>query len=188
LPKAFTQLGKFHISQRHNQAVYSLLTYQAYDTPNELLAAEHEFLCSFHEDEIAQKAKPVFSKLEIGFPTIVHGDLHPGNIKLHAGKLKFIDWSYSRSSLNLFDLSYIETICDSDLSENKWWQITLTEAPEVLLAYYDAIGEPVENIGEIQRAITLWAKLWAYYNCVKYEDEVEAKKRKREIIHILEME
>ena len=186
LPEAFAQLGHFHAKHRHNQVVYSLITQKAYDTPRELLAAEHQFLCSYHDAEVVQRAKPMFSWLEAGFPTQIHGDLHPGNLKLHEGKVRFLDWGYSRSSLNLFDLGYIETIRFDVSNENEWWTITPQEAPAVLAAYYVAVGKPVENIDQIHRAVMLWAKLWSYYNCVRYENEVAAERCKRHINHILE--
>lgn len=186
LPKAFAKLGNFHKAHRHDQVIYSLITQQAYNTSKELLEAEYKFLCSYHEDEIAKKAKPIFSKLETGFPTNVHGDLHPGNIKLSNGELKFIDWGYSKSSINLFDLSYVETIHCEDSNANEWWVIAPKEAQEVLSAYFGAIGMPVEKIDQIHRAVMLWTKLWAYYNCVRYKNQAEAERCKRNINCILE--
>lgn len=188
LPQAFAQLGSFHKAHRHHQGVYSLITQQEYDTTRELLEAEHRLLCAYHEVEIVQKAKPFFSLLEIGFPTQVHGDLHPGNIKLHAGKLKFIDWSYSWRSLNLFDLSYVETIRFAEAEENEWWIITPEEADQVLSAYYEAAGMLVENIHQVHRAVMLWTKLWTYYNSVRFEDAISAERCKRQIAFIFEIE
>lgn len=186
LPQAFAKLGRFHLAQRCDGKVFSLITQDAYETPKELLEAECQILCSYHGERIARKVRPYFSfLLETGFPTQIHGDLHPGNIRLHAGEIKLVDWSYSRCSLNLFDLSYIESIEGDSIGLDEWWTITSDEASKVLAAYVAMVGVPAEKMFQAQRAVMLWAKLWAYHNSVQHGNKPVAEKCKRQIVQML---
>jgi thiamine kinase-like enzyme len=181
LPQAFAQLGRFHTQQRHDHTVYSLITHHGFVTIKELLKAELDFLCTYHDASIVRKAKAAFSLLELGYPTYIHGDMHPGNIRLVEKSLKFVDWGYCISSLNLFDLGYIETVHFQSAEENGWWNIAPDEAKTVLPAYFEASGLDRTNIDQIQQAVMLWSKLWSYYNCVKNDKKTEAVKCKRDI-------
>ena len=186
LPRAFAKLGGFHLAQRHSGKVFSLITQEAYESPKELLEAEYLLLCSYHRERISQKAKPYFSLLlEAGFPTQIHGDLHPGNIRLQAGEVRLVDWSYSRRSLNLFDLSYVESIRQESAGLDEWWIITPDESLEVLSAYGTVVGVPAEKMFQVQRAVMVWAKLWAYHNSVRHGNKSAAEKSRQHIIHVL---
>jgi len=181
LPQAFAQLGRFHAQQRHQQTVYSLITHQGFDTIKELLKAELDFLCTYHDASVIRKAKTAFLLLELGYPTYIHGDMHPGNLRLMGNSLRFVDWGYCISSVNLFDLGYIETVRFQSTEESGWWNITPDEAKTVLPAYFEASGLDCNNIDQIQRAVMLWSKLWSYYNCVKNDKKTEAVKCKQDI-------
>jgi thiamine kinase-like enzyme len=174
LPLAFAKLGDFHSQQRNNQPVFSLITHRSYNTISELLKIELEFLCSYHDTFVLQKAKNLFSLLELGYPTYIHGDLHPGNIRLIGDDLKFVDWGYCKNSLSLFDLSYIETIRFEGAEFNEWWNITPEESISILPAYYNACGMNGIDYQQIQIAVMLWAKLWSYFNCVKSDKNNDA--------------
>lgn len=185
LPQAFAKLGQFHANQRHEGVVYSLITRQGYNTPKELLESEHKFLCTYHDDEITRKAMSAFSVLEAGYPTYIHGDLHPGNIHLTGKGIRFVDWSYSISSLSLFDLSYVETICFEATDGNEWWSITPDKSKKVLPAYFDASGLEEDHIDQILQAVMLWTKLWAYYNSIRLENKSVAIKCKQQIRQLI---
>jgi thiamine kinase-like enzyme len=188
LPQAFSQVGCFHAQLRHQQTVYSLITHQRFDTIKELLKDELKFLCAYHDDSVVLQAKTAFSLLELGYPTYIHGDLHPGNIRLAGKSLRFVDWGYCISSLNLFDLGYVETIHFGGAEENEWWNIPPNEAKTVLPAYFEASGMNRNNIDQIQQAVMLWSKLWSYHNCVRNDKKVEALKCRQDIDLLNDME
>lgn len=174
LPLAFAKLGEFHAQQHNNQPVYSPTTLRSYNTISELLKTELEFLCSYHDSYVLQKARSLFSLLELGYPTYIHGDLHPGNIRLIGNNLKFVDWSYCKNSLSLFDLSYIETISFEGAVANEWWQITPEESALILPLYYKACGLNEFDFKQTHHAVMLWSKLWSYSNCIKNDNKNEA--------------
>jgi hypothetical protein len=175
LPRAFTLLGHFHAEQRHVGRMESLITHHSFESVKDLLKAELGFLCTGLENHVCKKAAWAFSLLEAGYPTLVHGDAHPGNIRLTDAGLKFVDWGYCASSLNLFDLGYIQNISQPRPVSDEWWHITKDEAGLVLSAYYDACGIKNPDIDRIQWAVVFWSKLWGYHNCLKKGDPIEAE-------------
>ena len=188
LPQAFAQLGYFHAQQRHNNPVYSLITHRSHDTIRELLKADLDFLGAYHDNSIRHKAAGAFSLLESGYPTYVHGDLHPGNIRLTKNGLRFVDWGYCTSSLCLFDLGYIQTSNFDSPESDDWWIISPDEANSVLPAYYEACGLHLNNYNQIHQAVMLWSKLWEYYNCIKNENKKGLEICRRQIDHLISME
>lgn len=174
LPLAFAKLGEFHAQQHNDHPVYSLITHRSFNTISELLKIELEFLCSYHDSFVLQKARSIFSLLELGYPTYIHGDLHPGNIRLIGNDLKFVDWSYCKYSLSLFDLGYIETISFDGAELNEWWRITPEESASVLPSYYNACGLSGFDFKQTHYAVMLWSKLWSYSNCIKNDNKNEA--------------
>jgi hypothetical protein len=186
LPQAFEQLGYFHAQQRHTNPVSSLVTHGTYDTLKDLLEAELAFLTRYHAEAVRQEVMTAFTLLETGFATYLHGDLHPGNIRITEQGLKFVDWGYCTSSLCFFDLGYIQTINFDDPEEdNHWWCITPEEAQLVLPAYYKACGLGGYDYFHIHRAVMLWSKLWAYHNCIKNGDEFSAEKCRKHIARLI---
>ena len=176
LPQAFAALAGFHAEQRHAGRVESLITHCVFDTVRQLLESELAFLCAGLEEAVRQKAVEAFNLLEAGYPTRVHGDAHPGNIHLTGAGLTFVDWGYSASSLNLFDLGYIQTIHLPPHGEADWWCITPDEARPVLNSYYKACGIKNPDIDRLQWAVMFWSLLWERYNCLKQGNppEIEA--------------
>lgn len=174
LSVAFAMLGDFHRQQRNSQPVDSLITHRSYTSIGELLKIELEFLCAYHDRSVHRKAREIFALLEVGFPTYIHGDLHPGNLRLFGDDLRFVDWSYCKNSLSLFDLGYVDTITFDSTELNEWWRITPEESISVLPAYYNACGLGRVDYTQIHYAVMLWAKLWSYFNCVKNAKKREA--------------
>ncbi len=175
LPKAFEQLGYFHAQQRHNNPVSSLITRRTFTTIPDLLKAEFEFLLTFHDNSVCHHAKIAISLLETGYPTYIHGDVHPGNIRLTSQGLQFVDWGYCTSSLCWFDLGYVQTIILDDTQDQDWWCITPDEAQLVLPAYSLACGVDTYDYKQIHPAVMFWSELWAYNNCVRTGNEVDAR-------------
>ena len=146
LPTAFAQLGRFHLARRHHGPLCSPTTGKAYGTIEALLAHELALLSASLDGAIRASCAPFFGLLgQAGYPTIVHGDMHPGNILSCADGLRFVDWAYSLSSLNLFDLSYIQSVPLAGDSEAAWWAIGPQEARAILPAYFQASGLDAAN-------------------------------------------
>jgi hypothetical protein len=174
LPKAFSKLGEFHAAQRHNKYVNSPTTQQAFATIDEMLAAEVEFLCSFYDNSAKAQCASIFSLLDAGYPTFIHGDMHPGNILSTPKELKFVDWGDCISSLNLFDLDYIQSI-PLQSSETAWWIIVPSEAEKILPVYFEACGLGEFNYKKIHRAVMLWSELRSHYNSIKNNNKIGAE-------------
>ncbi len=166
LPAAFARLGSFHAAQRHRRPVSSPVTGRAFGSIAEMLHADAVFLCSFYDPSFETRCVRHFSLLEAGYPTFIHGDLHPGHICFTPGGLKFVDWSYAIHSLNLFDLSYVWSV-PLDKERTPWWIITPSEAQIVLPAYFIACGMGNCDYRPIHQAVMLWSELWSHYNCMQ---------------------
>ena len=67
-----------------------------------------------------------------GPQTLIHGDLHIGNVYLDAGRVGFLDWGLSRASTPLRDVSYFLTM-SVDIEERRG------NERELLQGYLDAL-------------------------------------------------
>lgn len=182
LPQAFEQLGLFHVSQQHTGPVQSPVTQRRYETVQSLLTIEMDYLGRHHPEPIQHAARKAGALLKVGYATVIHGDMHPGNLRLTKQGLKFVDWGYCIPSLNLFDLGYVETVVFDDPDEaSPWWIITPEEARAVLPAYYAVSGLTGLDYDRVQLAVMFWSKLWAYENCMKFGNSTEAVKVQRQL-------
>ncbi len=172
-PDAFSTIGGFHAAQRHTQTIFSPTTRHSFTSINEMLDDEADFLCSFISTIDLHQVRSIFSLLKVGYPTFIHGDLHPGNILYSKSELKFIDWGYGISSLNLFELVYIQSISLQE-SEIPWWVIVPLEADKILPAYFKSCGLGGLNYMEIHRAVMLWSELGSHYNSIKNNNPIGA--------------
>jgi aminoglycoside phosphotransferase (APT) family kinase protein len=170
LPLAFTQLAHFHTAQRNTEPVCSPTTYKSYGSIHEMLQAELAELSVGLKATITTQCAAAFRLLERGFVTRIHGDFHPGNIRVDGHKLQFVDWGYATNSINLFDLGYIQhcTKQNSDVSE--WWYIRPPEWNAVLCAYFTSYGMTELQWLPIQWAIEVWSTLYTYSNCFRNDD------------------
>ncbi|MDD5529105.1 MAG: phosphotransferase [bacterium] len=170
LPDAFTMLGQFHLEQRYKGNVCSSLTHKSYASIRKMLKAEVDFLCPLYDNAIKLKCASIFSLLEEGCPTIIHGDMHPGNILLDRKSLFFTDWGYSINSINLLDLDYIQSIpFGSGVTD--WWIIDSLEAKTVLPAYFKACGLEHLDVKQTHRAVMLRNELIINYKSMKNNDQ-----------------
>ncbi len=105
--------------------------------------AELDFLTGWYtveRDTVKAKCREMWRTLAAGYPTLIHGDLHPGNLRLTTRGLFFVDWGYARQTLNFFDLDYVRLLPMPGETEQPWWLITPDEATAVLPAYFAACG------------------------------------------------
>jgi hypothetical protein len=181
LPEAFAQVGSFHAGHRNPLPVLSPTTRLAYSTIPELLRAEFDFLLSFLPPGCQIDTAPAIGLLSAGYPTLIHGDLHAGNILLTPQGLVFTDWGYAMNSLCLFDLSYVEYEAIPGEEVQGWWTIGPEEAKRVLEGYYTSSGFEGIDIPATHRAVRLWGELQGYFNCVKYHNRQAAKEAIKKI-------
>ncbi len=180
LPEAFALLGRFHLARRHTGPVFSPTTHTAHGSIRELLDAERAVLCDGWNPDVKSACDPLFAMLEIGYPTLIHGDMHPGNLRLTERGLQFVDWGYARHSLNLFDLDYVRSV---DLGDEgpSWWTIQPAEAPAVLSAYARTCGLPFAGVLQAHHAVMLWGELCGHYNAMRKGDRKGAAQARQKV-------
>ena len=163
LPEAFRRLGEFHASRRVKGPVSSPITGETYETVEAFLQGETRALCMDLSPAQREACARILQRLSCGYPTLIHGDMHPGNLRLAPSGLMFLDWGYTRQSINLLDLDYVHSIPIRP-PETDWWIIQPEEAEGVLAAYFSTCGLPDAETREIHFAIMVWAALWNLYN------------------------
>jgi Phosphotransferase enzyme family len=59
-------------------------------------------------------------------PTLLHGDVHPGNVLVHAGQATLIDWGSSRAGPAALDLANLVAAVSADVAHyaRTWQQLT----------------------------------------------------------------
>lgn len=188
LSSAFSALGHFHRAQRYAGPLYSPSTQQTYHTIPALLAAELDFLGGFYSGKckavLMTKCQEMCSTLAAGYPTLVHGDMHPGNLRLTKRGLFFVDWGYARHTLNFFDLDYIQSTHLPGTEASPWWVITPEEANTILPAYFAACGLGHLPEQRVQLAVMAWNELRCYYNGSRHgQADEEASLQKLEHLY-----
>jgi hypothetical protein len=185
LPQAFRLLGNFHAGQRHPGQLSSPVTNKTYPSVPDLLQGEAEDLGGLLPPAWRPRCAAGLAVLECGYPTLIHGDMHPGNLRRTQQGVLFVDWGYARRSLNLFDLDYIRSIgLDEDADE--WWHIRPPEAERILPDYFAAAGLGALGHRAVHRGVMLWAALWAHYNVTRAHDFAGQKVCRRRIEMLLE--
>jgi Ser/Thr protein kinase RdoA (MazF antagonist) len=163
LPEAFRRLGAFHFAQRGSSAISSPVTGNSYTTVEAFLAGETRLLCADLSPIRYKRCAGILDRLSCGYPTFIHGDMHPGNLCATPSGPVFVDWGFSRRSINLLDLDYIHSL-PVQPPETDWWVIQPEEAEDVLSAYFSTCGLAGVNIREIHHAVMVWGLLWSLYN------------------------
>ena len=177
LPEAFRVLARFHIAHRRDGPIHSNITEKDYASAWEMLHDELQLHCSLLPDghSVRQECTPVLSALDTGFPTLVHGDFHPGNIIKNSSGIYFVDWAYAHPGLNLLDLDYVDSVVlESEGEGLPWWTIGPDEAAPVLSAYFEACGLKYLDVAKVHRAVMLQAQLRSHTNARRLGNEVGA--------------
>ena len=168
LPAFFTDLRSWHESNRGAGAIYS---------PHASL--EYESVLDFIESEVTHHLNNAgapglrevcirqLSGLRRGFTTVLHGDVHPGNIVVERDRFVLLDPEYVHRGVNLLDLDYIEYFATGTATK-PWWAITRW-ARECVGAYFsgDSFG-PVE-IGKTMHSVQLLSSLRSITNSLVYK-------------------
>lgn len=186
LPEAFRRLGEFHASQRGNGPVSSSVTGQSYETAEAFLQGETRALCVDLSSAQRGACARIMQRLSCGYPTLIHGDIHPGNLRAAPSGLVFLDWGYARRSINLLDLDYVRSI-PIQPPETDWWIIQPEEAEGVLSAYFSACGLPDVEIRKTHFSLMVWAALWTLYNSRQFDDGARTLAQRR-LEYLLEVQ
>lgn len=168
IPEAFQALGEFHIRHRSKSDSESEITISMYADISDMLDHEITTVSGMSSDPLIHDCRDILESLEIGFVTLTHGDLHPGNLVLSHGRVCFVDWGYSRHTLNFSDLGYL---WDSDIcidAPEGWWMI-IKEARDSLNAYLDATGKGSLSSREIMLAVMVRSQLHSLSNAIHNE-------------------
>lgn len=187
LPQAFRLLGRFHADQRHTGPLFSPATGRAYPSVRDLLQGEADSLGALLPPSYRPRCAALLLRLACGYPTLIHGDMHPGNVRLAPDGLRFVDWGYARPSLNLFDLDYIRSVDLGDAAD-EWWHIRPAEAGQILPAYFEAAGLGGCDYRAVHRGVMLWAALWAHANLTRAHDFPAQKVCRQRIARLLDEE
>jgi len=167
LPEAFAVLGRFHRAHRSRGPVHSNVTDSDYPAIPDMLRAELDFCCAPlpNARSVKPRAAEILAPIESGYPTVVHGDFHPGNIIANAEGIFFLDWAYAHQGVNLLDLDYVESArLAREREELQWWTIGPDEAGPVLSRYFEAAGLGNLDAARVHRAVMLRAQLRAHAN------------------------
>jgi Ser/Thr protein kinase RdoA (MazF antagonist) len=180
---AFEILGNFHRAQRCKVSLYSQYTLKNYKTIKEFLREEVFYHCSSikNGDKIKSRCISILSVLENGYSTFIHGDFHPGNIRVNNQGFFFLDWAYAHNGLNLMDLDYIQSIPLATKDEKEWWVINPAESETILPAYFKACGLESLNIKKTHHAVMLLTELSAHTNSQKYKNPVATNLARKNI-------
>lgn len=184
LPEVFAKLGQLHKALRNNKEVIVPLRNHPFSTIKDMLAMEAYRLGNLYSPTFGARCVEILSRLEIGYPTLIHGDMHPGNVLVSSENVWFVDWSYACNSLNLFDLDYIHSQ-PLPGSEPVWTVIGPGEAIPVLAAYFQSAGMEPADILKTHQAVMLWNLLRKYENCIENTYVAEINQTRQQIQSLL---
>jgi len=126
----------------------------------------------------------ILSHLEEGYPTLTHGDVHPGNLIADGEIIWIVDWSYACNSLNLFDLDYVQSVTLPP-SGPIWSVIQPPDADDVLKGYFHAAGLPDLDFRMIHKAVMVWDQLRTYNNGVRNGYLAEAEYSRERLLELI---
>ena len=158
LPDAFTVLGAFHVRRRHDGPVFAPTAGGSHDSVDLMITAEKEHLLPVVEPSLRGAAATILDRLRSGYGTLIHGDVHPGNIIKTRDGLRFVDWSLSRPTLNYSDLDYVESVVLNPPFAS-WPYISPVESSAVLDAYAKGCGIEDVDIHAVHLAMMLWREI-----------------------------
>ncbi len=184
LPRAFAELGRFHANRRNVEPVYSLTTRRCFTAVNAMLQDELTTLTTGLGEAVIAQCATALGRLKAGYVTCIHGDLHPGNIRVAGNKVQFVDWGYSVNSLNLFDLCYVHRFLFLKQDTITWWQIGPAEADAVLEAYFSTCGMDGTNWRSLHWAVEVWSTLYSYHNA-RIRNDVAGVDESTQALHAL---
>lgn len=186
LVQAFASLRRFHDEQRYSGAVFSPSTQQIYPTIDVMLQTERQVLCASLGEDIYARCAPSFDLLgDTAYATLIHGDMHPGNLRQTERGLVFVDWGFALRSLNLFDLDYVQSVDLGNREDMEWWDINTTEAELILPAYFENSALSASDIRRVHRAVMVWSQLRSHFNASSNGNETGSRRCRENLERLL---
>ncbi|MBT3273552.1 MAG: phosphotransferase [Spirochaetales bacterium] len=168
LPKFFTKLREWHEKNINADAIYSPYTNEKYESIDDFVVAEATFhLKSAKLADFQKQSIDLLSGLRYGFITVLHGDIHPGNIQFDGNRFTLLDPEYVHCGINLLDLDYIEYDVLPE-EETPWWAI-VKEAKQSLHAYFAKDTKTRYYTGEIMQSVKTLNLLRSISNSLIYK-------------------
>jgi Ser/Thr protein kinase RdoA (MazF antagonist) len=163
LPDFFYGLGQWHLRNRTDRPLQSSYTLQSYAETRRFLADE----TMYHLERMAwadrySQCMTILEPLQDAHRTVLHGDVHPGNILATNSGFRLLDPEFMRVGPCLYDLDYLEYDVTA-ATEDGWWRIT-DQAEASALAYFRAVGLPLSHLQRSMRAVHLATLLASYSN------------------------
>jgi len=149
-----------------------------------MLVSESDRLTAHFDENIRVRCGEIISRLAAGYPTLIHGDVHPGNFLLSDRQIYLVDWSYACNSLNLLDLDYIHSLT-IQVGNLPWTIIQPTEAAMVLPAYFRAAGLGHLDPFLTHQAVMVWNLLRNHENFVQNGYRAEAVNVREQLFDLL---
>jgi hypothetical protein len=169
LPSFFSHLAKWHQGNAGLGPVHSRFTQCDYGTLVDFLTDELDYhlrhiKLNFRNEAIYSLIKP----LSLGFPTYIHGDVHPGNIvQCENGHFVLLDPEYLHVGCNYLDLDYVDWY-GVEVDPPPWWVIK-EQAKESAASYFNALGVASELIPAIMKAVCLLTALRSHTNAIQFD-------------------
>ena len=167
LPSFFSRLRCWHSTNEGAAQIYSPYTETEYGSIEEFIDAEVSLhLNSAKLQRVRRQGLEAVSGLHHGFVTLIHGDVHPGNILYTHNRFKLLDPEYVHCSINVLDLDYID-YGTTPAGDSRWWDITKW-ANECASAYFAIDQYAVDRISEIMHSVRILSSLRSITNTLVY--------------------
>jgi aminoglycoside phosphotransferase (APT) family kinase protein len=167
LPAFFEQLARWHLGNAGSLPLYSRYTNLECASVEDFLSEELTLHLQMTGDRLPRDACwELLEPLALGFPTYVHGDVHPGNVMRRPGQgHALLDPEYLHIGVNYLDLDYVDW-WGLEADPAPWWAIRV-QARESVGAYFAALDADGRTIPKIMTAICLLTTLRSHTNAVR---------------------